>query len=128
MTDLSWADLLLISLLFIIGLSIFGVWIILLRKRPFPEGIMVYQTDGTIPIFHLAAEFAMAAITIVGSAGWLVGASWGPMVVVFGLGLFTYSCVNSLGWALHNSKTLAIPMITTFILAMAVIPYLIVNL
>jgi hypothetical protein len=127
MTDLSWSDFMLISLLFIIGLAIFGVWSMLLRKRPFPKGILVYQTEGTIPVFHLTAEFAMAAITIVGAAGWLVGASWGPMVVIFGLGLFAYSCVNSMGWALHNSKSLAVPMIATFIIAMVVVPYLIVN-
>jgi hypothetical protein len=128
MNDLTWADLLLISLLIISGLAMFGVWAKLLPKRPFPEGLLAYQMDGMVPAFHLAAEFMMAAITIVGAIGWAVGAAWGPVVAVFGLGFFTYSSINSLGWALHNSKSLAIPMIIIPVVAAGTVPYVIATM
>ena len=128
MTALTWADLLLISLLIISGLAVFGVWAKLLQKRPFPEGLLAYRMDGMVPAFHLAAEFMMAAITMVGAIGWATGAAWGPVVAVFGLGFFAYSSINSLGWALHNSKPLAIPMVTTAVVAAGTVPYVITTM
>ena len=46
-------------------------------------------------------------------------------MTLFGLGMFSYAAVKSLGWALHNQPVTAIPMLATLLLAGAALAVLI---
>ena len=48
---------------------------------------------------------------------------WG--VTLVGLGMFTYSVINALGWAVINDPVQGIPMILTVVLAVFAVPHLI---
>lgn len=87
-----------------------AIWVSSLRAGAFHEGLLRYQLEGSVPIFHLAAEFGMAIIALIGVAGWLSAARWSLPVLTFAAGMLTYGAVNSLGWAIHNDAILAVPM------------------
>jgi hypothetical protein len=78
------------------------------------RGLFVYQ-NGNIPIFHVLAELGMACTVLLGLQGWRRGLRWGLAVTTLGAGMFGYSAINSLGWALHNDVVLAIPMLASWI-------------
>jgi len=109
MTKSTWDKRLLATSLLLVGVAILGIWGMNLADGAFPEGVLVYQ-DGNYPILHLATEFLMAGAALAAGIVLLTGARWGRGLALFALGTLAYSGINSLGWALHNDLTQAIPM------------------
>jgi len=107
----------LLVLLALDAVGVIGLWIVSLRQGAFERGLFPYQLEGTVPIFHLAAEFGMALATLFAVAGWAAGRAWARPLLPFALGMLSYAAVNALGWALHNDVTTALPMLATLVLA-----------
>jgi len=116
---------LLLVLLLILSLAIFGIWGVNFAGGAFSEGVFVGQPETALPIFHLVAEFLMATLTLVGVIGFWRKKQWAKGLTLFGMGMFTYSAINSMGWAVINDPAQAIPMGITLIIVVAGLPFLI---
>jgi hypothetical protein len=115
-------------LLFLLGLdslAVIGIWAVNLNSQVFPGGIWSVQQEISLPALHLAAEGIMAGVTLAGVLGTWKEAGWGRGILLFGLGMFAYSAVNSLGWAVVNDPGQGIPMILTLVMIAGAAPYLI---
>jgi hypothetical protein len=106
-----------VALLALDALAVLAIWGLSLAGGAFEEGLFAYQLEGTVPVFHLAAEIGMAVAALAGVAGWLGRTAWATPVLTFAAGMLTYGAVNALGWALHNDPATAIPMAVTLVLA-----------
>ena len=109
------------AFLVLAGIAVFGIWGINLAGGAFANGLFVYR-DGNYPILHLAAEFLMAGAALAAGIALWPNVRWG--LALFALGTPAYSGINSLGWALHNDPTQAIPMGLTLVGAALGVPYL----
>lgn len=116
---------LLLVLLLILSLAIFGIWGVNFAAGAFPDGVFAGQQETSLPIFHLAAEFLMAALTMVGVFGFWRKKHWAKGLTLFGMGMFTYSAINAMGWALINDPVQAIPMGITLVVVAAGLPFFI---
>jgi hypothetical protein len=97
------------------SVAVLALWAITFATgRSWEQGLFAYQ-NGNIPIFHLVAECLMALVTGVGFLGVIARRPWGRMLALLGVGMFTYSSINSLGWALHNAPGLAVPMLASLV-------------
>ena len=105
------------------SLGIFVIWIINLLNGAWEQGIFAYQLTGSIPVFHLAAEFLMALVTLAGITGLAANRRWGRSVFLLGVGMFTYSAINAFGWALHNDLAQGIPMILSVLFVIPALVY-----
>ena len=112
-------------LLVIASLGVFIIWGMNLASGVFPESIFVGSQETSLPIFHLAAEFLMAIVTFIGVIGIWRRKSWGKGITLFGIGMFTYSVINSMGWTLLNDPVQSIPMGITLLVVIAALPMLI---
>jgi hypothetical protein len=112
----------LLILLFISSLAVFGIWGINLASGAFPDGLFVGSQETSLPIFHLVAEFLMAAITLIGVSGIMRRKPWGKGITLFGMGMFTYSAVNSMGWTVINDPIQSVPMVITLLVVIAALP------
>lgn len=101
---------LLVALLAVEAVGVITIWVSSLRAGAFSDGVFAYQLEGSIPAFHLVAEFGMATALLVGVAGWFAGARGSSSILTFAAGMLTYGSVNALGWAVHNDVVLTIPM------------------
>ena len=117
----------LLILLFILSLAVFAIWGMNFAAGAFPKGVFVGQQETSLPIFHLTAEFLMAGITIAGVIGLWRAKKWGRGLTIFGMGMFTCSAINSMGWAVINDPIQAIPMGITLVVVMAALPLLLKN-
>ena len=124
MATAPWVRRILAGILVLLSLAVFAFQGMNVMTRAFGN-VLVYQREGNIPIFHLVAECLMATVTLAGAVGLWQGVRWGSNVALLGLGMFTYSAINSFGWALHNDMTQGIPMIVTVVVAAFAAPYLI---
>jgi len=115
----------LLILLGIDSLAVFGLWAVNLSSNAFPGGVWSAQQESSLPALHLAAEGIMAGVTLVGVCGTWKGAGWGRGILLFGLGMFAYSAVNSLGWAVINDPGQGIPMLLTLVIIAGAAPSLI---
>lgn len=111
----------LLAIVAIDGLAIIAIWAVNLARGAFQEGILAYQPQGAVPIYHLIAELSMALALLTAVPGWATGRTWARAVLPFGLGMGTYNAVNALGWAFHNDPATAIPMLATIVLALPVL-------
>ena len=92
------------------GLAVLALWIATFATgRAWEQGLFVYQ-NGNIPLFHVVAECLMALVTLLGVLAWIAKKRWGRLLALVGAGMFGYSAINSMGWAIHNAPALAIPM------------------
>jgi len=112
-------------LLVIASLGVFIIWGMNLASGVFPESIFIGSQETSLPIFHLAAEFLMAIVTFIGVIGIWRRKSWGKGITLFGIGMFTYSVINSMGWTLLNDPVQSIPMGITLLVVIAALPMLI---
>ena len=117
----------LLILLFILSLAVFAIWGMNFAAGAFPNGIFAGQQETSLPVFHLTAEFLMAGITMAGVIGLWRAQKWGKGLTVFGMGMFTSSAINSMGWAVINDPIQAIPMGITLVVVMAALPLLLKN-
>ncbi|HEY9121583.1 MAG TPA: hypothetical protein VIM80_01170 [Brevefilum sp.] len=106
-------------LLVIASLGVFIIWGMNLAGGAFTEGVFVGSQETSLPIFHLAAEFLMAVITLIGVIGIWQRKSWGNGLTLFGMGMFTYSAINSMGWTVLNDPIQSIPMGITLLVVIA---------
>lgn len=106
------------------SLAIFILWPLILESGAFPHGLMVYHPVEIIPMLHLLAELLMAGISLAAAVGLWIGAAWGEKAALFGLGMFSYAAINSLGWALHHDFPMAVTMAGTLLLAALAVPSL----
>lgn len=114
----------LIVLLVLDSLAVFGIWGMNLASGAFPNGVFVGQEEISLPILHLIAEFLMAATTLVGVIGVWRHKPWATGITLLGLGMFTYSAVNSMGWAILNDPVQAVPMVFTILVVLVSVPVL----
>jgi hypothetical protein len=112
-------------LLVIASLGVFVIWGMNLAGGAFPEGVFIGSEETSLPIFHLAAEFLMAVITLIGVFGIWRRKFWGNGLTLFGMGMFTYSAINSMGWTVLNDPIQSIPMVFTLLVVIAALPMLI---
>ncbi len=112
-------------LLLLDSLAVFGIWVMNLTSGAFPNGVFVGHEEISLPILHLIAEFLMAATTLVGVIGFWRRKPWAKGITLLGLGMFTYSAINSMGWAILNDPVQAVPMVFTILVVLAAFPVLI---
>jgi len=112
-------------LLVISSLGVFIIWGMNLTGGAFPEGVFVGSQETSLPIFHLAVEFLMALVTLVGVIGIWRNKPLGNGLTLFGMGMFTYSAINSMGWTVLNDPIQFIPMVFTLLVVIAALPILI---
>lgn len=110
-----WSQGLVMGFWFLQCAGVVAFWaLVLSRGAGWSEGLLVYQ-NGNIPLFHLVAELAMAVVVAVGLVGWRGRRTWGPPLALVGAGMFGYSAINSMGWAIHNDPVLAVPMVVSLL-------------
>lgn len=114
-----------LTLLVIVSLGVFIIWGMNLSGGAFPEGIFVGSEETSLPIFHLVAEFLMAVVTLIGVIGIWQKKPWGNGLTLFGMGMFTYSAINSMGWTVLNDPIQSIPMGFTLLVVIEALPMLI---
>ena len=111
-------------LLVIASLGVFVIWGMNLAGGAFPQGVFAGSQETSLPIFHLVAEFLMAVVTLMGVFGFWRRKSWGSGLTLFGMGMFTYSAINSMGWTVLNDPIQSIPMGFTLLVVIAALPIL----
>ena len=114
-----------LTLLVIASMGVFIIWGLNLSGAAFPEGIFVGTEEISLPIFHLVAEFLMAVVTLIGVIGIWRRKLWANGLTLFGMGMFTYSAINSMGWTVLNDPIQSIPMGFTLLVVIAALPMLI---
>jgi hypothetical protein len=115
---------LLITLLLIECAAVFIIWPFDIATGAYVGGLFGPMEDEMIPIFGFTADMLMAIVTGLGLIGWLRRAPWGKGITLLGLGMFCYSAINGLGWALLHNWRLALPDILTLILTALALPFL----
>lgn len=94
-----------------IGTLMIGQWTVALVTRRVPE-----LESRPIEIrLHLVAEFLTALVLIVGGIGTLAGALVGPPVLLFGLGMLTYTAIVSPGWFLARGQRAPVAMFAVLV-------------
>lgn len=86
----------------VMGVGVATIWTLdLARGRvDLGAGLLHAREGGDLLWPHWLAEYATAAVLIVGAIAWLAGAAWADGVLLVGLGALVYTSVNSLGWVL----------------------------
>ena len=125
LSTLTWRDKMLAALMILFSVGIFTLWTMNLLNGAFADGLFTYQLEGNIPIFHLVAEGLMAIVTLIGAVGLLARRRWAVSVLIFGLGWFSYSAINSMGWAVANDITQGIPMAASLVVTLVGLPFLV---
>jgi hypothetical protein len=116
--------IILVTVLILNCIGVVLVWPVDIASGAYIGGLFSGEDLPTIPIFRLLADYMMAALTMTGLIGWLQHRAWGKSVALFGLGMFCYYSVNSLGWAILNNPILALPMVFTIVLTVIALPFL----
>lgn len=123
-TDVSRA--IFIGVFTLLSLAVYAIWVAnFVTGAASLAHALTPSTETGIPLFHYVAEFLMATITLVGLLGLWRRASWGYGLTLVGLGMFGYSALNALGWAVVNDMRQGIPMIVAIVAVLVAIPYLI---
>lgn len=94
-----------------IGVLMVGQWVVALLTNRVPE-----LESRPIEIrLHLIAEFATAIVLIVGGIGTLAGVGIAPPVLLFGLGMLTYTAIVSPGWFLARGQHAPVVMFAVIV-------------
>jgi len=78
----------------IIGITMLGMWFLLLIKREVPD----LKTKPTQIFFHLVAEFLTAVMLIIGGIGFIMNQPWGMALFFIAIGMVIYSTINAAGF------------------------------
>jgi len=78
----------------IIGITMLGMWFLLLIKREVPD----LKTKPTQIFFHLVAEFLTAVTLIIGGIGFIMNQPWGMAIFFIAIGMVIYSTINAAGF------------------------------
>lgn len=99
----------------ILGVSILGLWIIILTGDGMPEG----PVEST---FHLLSEFLMAALCILGGILTLIKRDQFNIVIVAAHAMVIYSVLNAAGYYGQNSGlAIAVPFVCLAVISALVI-------
>ncbi|HSK27813.1 MAG TPA: hypothetical protein VK894_12965, partial [Jiangellales bacterium] len=95
----------------VMGVGVATIWTLdLARGRvDLGAGLLHAREGGDLLWPHWLAEYATAAVLIVGAIAWLAGAAWADGVLLVGLGALVYTSVNSLGWVLADHPRQSVP-------------------
>lgn len=74
--------------------------------------------------FHLAAEFATAALLIMGGTGLLLGKSWARFLSAVALGMLLYTVMVSPGYFAQSGQRARAAMFAALLLPVAISPIL----
>jgi hypothetical protein len=118
----------LVGFFLLCALAVLIYWPWALARGAFPDGLLEFQQQGTVPLAHVSAELLMGLVTLVAAAAWARKLPWGAPLLLFGLGMFSYGTLNSLGWALYESPVLAVLMALVLGGSMLALPRLIHDL
>lgn len=99
----------------ILGVSIIGLWIVLLVNGDIPEG-------HTAMGFHLFSEFFMAVICILGGFMLINNKKYAREVNIAGLAMVVYSVINAAGYYGQQGEI----MMMTFFIAIALVTALVI--
>ncbi len=111
------------SISVIIGISIIGLWVMLLLTDNVPELV-------TAPIsitFHLIAEFSMGALMMISGIALLCKAKWSPWLFVLSSGLVIYAVVNSAGYYGQASNWAMVGMFMGLLVVTVVLDVLLIK-
>jgi hypothetical protein len=92
------------------GLAIAGLWCLSLPGA-FRNGLLRYAgaaETGNIPLFHLAAEAAMAMTSVASGRALRARRPYGRGAALAACGMLEYSAINSSGWLLRNQPGVVI--------------------
>ena len=92
------------------GAGIIRYWVGWLRKGNLNEGLRTVEGDSYVAL-HVAAEVLAGLASVVAAIGLVTGRAWATIAAAFALGMVVYSTINALGWALHNERKLALPLL-----------------
>jgi hypothetical protein len=116
----------LIGFFTLLSLAVYTIWIANFASGAAAiDGALTPAIETSVPVFHYVAELLMATVTLVGVLGLWRRTAWGRGVTLVGLGMFGYSAVNSLGWAVVNDWVQAIPMAIAAVAVLVAVPHLI---
>ena len=87
-----------------IGISIMGLWIMLILTKQVPE----LKTDPVEIYFHTSAEFMMGILSLISGALILLEIDFGLYLFLISSGLCIYSVTNSAGYYAQRKKWLFI--------------------
>lgn len=125
-TSRYWKKRLIVGFLILVSLAVYGIWTLNFVSGSVQLGeTFAPTTTRSLPFLHYLAEFLMATVTLIGAIALARNAPWASGVTLLGLGMFIYSAINSLGWAVVNDQVQGIPMFVTLIAALIIAPYLI---
>lgn len=109
----------------LLSLAVYAIWLANFASGTASiDQALTPMSETGLPIFHYVAEFLMATVTLTGVFGLWRRTGWGRGVTLVGLGMFGYSAINSLGWAVVNDMRQGIPMIVAAVAVLAAVPYL----
>ncbi len=96
----------------VVGLCMFGQWGLFLATGQVPE----LQTEPIRLAFHLAAEFATAAMLIIGGVALLGHKSWGVSLYLVAVGMMVYSVIVSPGYFAQQGQWVFVGMFAILLL------------
>jgi hypothetical protein len=103
------------TILAIMGAGIAAFWVLRIISGGLPQGIRTLDGDNYL-ILHIIAELFTAILCALSGIGLIMDTGWANPVGLIACGALAYSGINSLAWGLKNSKALSV----IFILAIAV--------
>ena len=92
----------------IIGLSMIGMWTVLLSTGQ----VLETETDRIEISYHLVSEFLTAFLLIIGGYGLYKERSWGFGVFLVSMGMLLYSVINSTGYYAGQGEIVMVGMFT----------------
>ncbi|WP_105616291.1 hypothetical protein [Vallitalea okinawensis] len=84
----------------LLGISIMGLWTMLLTTGNVPE----LDTEPICLYFHLTAEILMGILLVLSGIGLIKKSRWGKSLFVLSTGMVIYSVINAAGYYANNSE------------------------
>jgi hypothetical protein len=100
----------------LVGCLVFAMWGASLVTRQVPELVTAPRAIA----LHISAESIMGLTLIAGAAASFAGLTWGPSIVLLGLGMTLYSIVNSSGYYFQRRELQPVVMFAALFVLTAV--------
>lgn len=97
----------------VVGISIIGLWAMLLAQGQVPELITAPATI----YFHITAELVMAVLMLISGLGLFLGKSWSQKLFTLSSGLVVYSVINSSGYYAQKGNSAMVFMFMALLAA-----------
>jgi len=115
------------SLLVIVGLGMIAFWLLHIASGKMTAGIKTLENGGFIA-FHISAELITGIICIIGGLMLSFSLGIGSSIALFSSGMLAYTSLNSLAWSEIKSKpSLSIVFIAPLVVAIISCCYLIMK-